>query len=90
MLSSLLLMVMTQVMFCTPGEMSVVCHCKQGMVSACVSLVMEDAVRAAQVLVEVQDELEALEQASPMSGKGDEKKKQKKRELQAAAESLSQ
>jgi hypothetical protein len=90
MLSSLLWMVLTQAMFCTPGEMSVVCHCKQGMVSACVMLVTDDAVRAARVLVEVQDELEALEQASPMAGKAGEKKKQKQREFQAAAESLSQ
>jgi hypothetical protein len=88
MLSSLLLMVLTQV--CTPGEMSLVCHCKHGMVSACVTLVTEDAVKAARVLSEVQEELEALEQASRMAGKEGEKKQQKKRELQAAAESLSQ
>ena len=90
MLSSLLWMVLTQAMFCTPGEMSTVCHCKQGMVSACVTLFTDDAVRAAQVLVEVQEELEALEQSSRMAGKADEKKKQKQRELQVAAESLSQ
>jgi hypothetical protein len=88
MLSSLLLMVLTQV--CTPGETSLVCHCKHGMVSACVTLVVEDALKAAQVLGEVQEELEALEQSSRMAGKADEKKQQKKRELQAAAESLSQ
>lgn len=87
MLSSLLLMVLTQVMVCTPGEMSAVCHCKYGMVSACVTLVTEDAVKAAQVWVEVQEE---LEQASRMAGKADEKKQQRHRELQAAAESLSQ
>lgn len=90
MLSSLLLMVLSQLVVCTPGEMSAVCHCKHGMVSACVTLVTEDAVRAARVLVEVQDELEAMEQASRMAGKADEKKQQKQRELQAAAESLSQ
>jgi hypothetical protein len=88
MLSSLLLMVLTQVLACTPGETSLVCHCKHGMVSACVTLVVEDSLKAAQVLDEVQEELEALEQASRMAGKEDEK--QKKRELQAAAESLSQ
>jgi hypothetical protein len=90
MLSSLLLMMLTQIIVCTPGEMSAVCHCKHGMVSACVTLVTEDAVKAAQVLVEVQEELEALEQASPMTGKADEKKQQKQWEHQAAAESLSQ
>ena len=90
MLSSLLWMVLTQAMLCTPGETSMVCHCKLGMVSACVTLVTDDAVKAAQVLVEVQEELEALEQASRMAGKADEKKKQKQRELQAAAESLSE
>lgn len=90
MLSSLLLLVLTQAMVCTPGEMSAVCSCKQGMVSACVILATDDAVRAARVLVEVQEELEALEQASPMAGKADGKKKQKQRELQAAAESLSE
>ncbi len=73
MLSSLLLMMLTQIIVCTPGEMSAVCHCKHGMVSACVTLVTEDAVKAAQVLVEVQEELEALEQASPMTGKADER-----------------
>lgn len=90
MLSSLLWLVLTQAMLCTPGETSVVCHCKYGMVSACVTLVTDDALKAAQVLVEVQEELEALEQASRMAGKADEKKKQKQRELQAAAESLSE
>ncbi|ATB38858.1 Wall-associated protein precursor [Cystobacter fuscus] len=83
MLSSLLLVVMMQVA-CTPGEMSLVCNCKQGMVSACVALVGNDARRAAQVLEEVQA---VLEQASLMEGKEEENKKQ---QLQAAAESLSQ
>ncbi|WNG26415.1 Wall-associated protein precursor [Cystobacter fuscus] len=83
MLSSLLLVVLTQVA-CTPGEMSAVCSCKQGMVSACVTLAGNDARKAAQVLEEVQS---ALEQASRMEGEGEENKKQ---QLQAAAESLSQ
>ncbi|WNG16849.1 Wall-associated protein precursor [Cystobacter fuscus] len=83
MLSSLLLVVLTQVA-CTPGEMSAVCSCKQGMVSACVTLVGNDARRAAQVLDEVH---ELLEQATWMEGKGDERTKQ---QLQTAAESLSQ
>jgi hypothetical protein len=83
MLSSLLLVVLTQVA-CTPGEMSAVCSCKQGMVSACVTLAGNDARKAAQVLDEVQA---ALEQASLMEGAGEENKKQ---QLQAAAESLSQ
>jgi hypothetical protein len=85
MLASLLLMVLTQV--CTPGEMSLVCHCKHGMVSACVTLVAEDALKAARVLSEVQEELEALEQASRMAGTADEQEQQKKRELQAGARS---
>jgi len=82
MLSSLLLVVLTQVVPCTPGEMSAVCSCKQGMVSACVSLAGNDARRAAQLLDEVQ---EVLEQASWMAG--DENTKQ---QFQVAAESLSQ
>ena len=86
MLSSLLLMVLTQVA-CTPGETSLVCGCKQGMVTACVALVGDDALKAARVLDEVEASLEALEQASRMAGKGDENEKQ---QLQAAAESLSQ
>jgi hypothetical protein len=87
MLSSVLLMVLTQVGVCTPGEMSLVCTCKQGMVTACVALAGQDALKAAQVLDEVVEELEALEQASRMEGEGDEAKKQ---QLQAAAASLSQ
>jgi hypothetical protein len=83
MLSTLLLVVLTQLMPCTPGELSVVCTCKQGMVTACVALAGEDALKAAQVLDAIEEE---LEQASRMAGKADEKKKQ---QLQAAAESLS-
>ncbi|WNG29210.1 Wall-associated protein precursor [Cystobacter fuscus] len=81
MFSSLLLVVLTQVA-CTPGEMSAVCSCKQGMVSACVALAGDDARKAAQVLDEVQ---EILEQASWKAGE-----EEKKQQLEAAAESLSQ
>ncbi|PTL84872.1 Wall-associated protein precursor [Vitiosangium sp. GDMCC 1.1324] len=84
MLSSLLWVLLTQIVACTPGETSLVCNCKAGMVSACVALVGEDALKAEQVLDEVQ---EGLEQASQMAGKADEKKQQ---QLQSAAESLSQ
>jgi hypothetical protein len=84
MLSSLLLVLLTQTIACTPGETSLVCSCKQGMVSACVALAGDDARKAAQVLDEVQD---ALEQASRMAGKDDENKRQ---QLQAAADALSQ
>jgi hypothetical protein len=90
MLSSLLLVVLTQVIACTPGETSVVCNCKLGMVSACVALVGEDARKAAQVLDEVQVALEALEHAAPMAGEGGKKKKEREQQLQAAAEALSQ
>jgi hypothetical protein len=90
MLSSLVLVLLTQAIACTPGETSLVCNCKQGMVSACVTLVGEDAWKAAQVLDEVEEELEALEQAAPMAGEAGQKEKQQKQQLQAAAESLSQ
>ncbi|ATB28356.1 Wall-associated protein precursor [Melittangium boletus] len=83
MLSSLLLVLLTQVA-CTPGETSLVCGCKAGMVSACVTLAADDTRKAAQVLDQVQ---EALEQASLMAGEGDENKT---KQLQAVAESLSQ
>lgn len=86
MLSGLLLVVLTQVLPCTPGEMSLACSCKQGMGSACVALVVDDTRKAAQLLDEVQGALEALDQASHMAGKGDEKENQR---LQAAARSLS-
>jgi len=86
MLSALLVVLLTQVP-CVPGETSLVCHCKQGMVSACVTLAGEDARKAAQVLDEVVEALEGLEQAAWMAGKGDENKK---KQLQAAAEALSQ
>ena len=84
MLPSLLLMLLTQVGVCVPGETTLVCGCKAGNVSACVTLVGEDTRRAAQVLDEVQ---EALEQASRMEGEGDEGKKQ---QLQATAEALAE
>jgi hypothetical protein len=57
------------------------------MVSACVTLVGEDTRKAVQVLDQVEGGLEALEQASRMAGEGDENKK---KQLQAAAESLAQ
>ncbi|ATB29099.1 Wall-associated protein precursor [Melittangium boletus] len=81
MLSSLMLVVLTQVA-CTPGETSLVCSCKQGMVSACMTLAGDDARKAAQVLDEVQG---LLEQATWKAGE-----EQEKQRLQAAAESLSQ
>ncbi len=84
MLSSLLLVLLTQAIACTPGETSLVCSCKQGMVTACVALVGDDALTAARVLDEVQA---SLEQASWMAGEGDENEK---KQLEAAAESLSQ
>jgi hypothetical protein len=84
MLPSLLLMLLTQVGVCTPGETTLVCSCKAGRVSACVTLAGEDTRRAIQLLDEVQ---EALEQASLMEGEGDEGKKQ---QLQSVAESLSE
>lgn len=89
MLSSLLLVVLTQILPCTPGELSMVCSCKQGMATACVVLVGQDARKAAQVLSEVEGALEALEaldQAAPMAGREDANKK---KQLQVAAESLS-
>jgi hypothetical protein len=86
MLSTLLLVMLTQFMPCTPGETSLVCTCKYGSVSACVTLAGDDTRKAVQVLEEVEAELEALEHASRMAGKEDERKKQ---QLQAAAESLS-
>ncbi|WP_257457954.1 Wall-associated protein precursor [Archangium lipolyticum] len=87
MLSSLLLVLLTQSIACTLGETSLVCSCKQGMVSACVALAGEDTRKAAQVLDEVLEALDALEQASRMAGQEDENKRQ---QLQAAADSLSQ
>jgi hypothetical protein len=90
MLSTLLLVVLTQAIACTPGETSLVCNCKQGMVSACVVLVGENAGKAVQVLAEVEEALEALEQAAPMAGEAGQKKKKQKQQLQAAAEALSQ
>ncbi|MBM7113784.1 Wall-associated protein precursor [Archangium primigenium] len=83
MLASLLLTLLTQIA-CTPGETTLVCGCKAGMVSACVTLVGEDTRKAAQVLDQVEA---ALEQAALMEGEGDDKKKQR---LQAVAESLSE
>lgn len=86
MLSSLLLVLLTQVLPCTPGELSLACTCKQGMGSACVALVGNDALKAAEVLAEVEAALEALEQPSRMAAKEDERKKQR---LEVAAQSLS-
>lgn len=86
MLSSLLLVVMTQFIPCSPYEMSPACHCKQGIVTACVVLAADDARKAADVLDEVVGALEAMEQGLLMAGEGDKDKKK----LQAAAQSLSQ
>ncbi len=86
MLSSLLLVVLTQFIPCSPGETSLACYCKQGTVSACVTLAADDARQAAAVLDEVVGALEAMEQGLQMAGEGD----QDKEKLQAAAESLSQ
>jgi hypothetical protein len=86
MISIVLLMVLTQVMPCTPGETSLVCQCKQGMVSACVTLAGDDARKAAEVLDEMVGALEALEQGLQMAGEGDKSKKER---IQRAAESLS-
>ncbi|WNG34166.1 Wall-associated protein precursor [Archangium violaceum] len=85
MLLTLLVVLLTQVP-CTPGEMSVVCNCKQGMVNACVTLAGDDPLKAAEVLDEVVGMLEALEQTSQMAREGD---KNRKKQLQATAESLS-
>ena len=90
MLSNVVLVLLTQAIACTPGETSLVCSCKQGMVSACVTLVGENAGKAVQVLNEVEEELEALEQAAPMAGEQGRKRQQQRQQLQAAAEALSQ
>ncbi len=74
MLSSLLLLVLTQLSPCTPGETSLVCGCKQGMASACETLFAQDAGRAAQLLEEVVGTLTVLEQASRMAGMDDANK----------------
>lgn len=84
MLSSVLLMVLTQVAVCSPGETTLVCSCKAGMVSACVALAGDDAVRAVQVLDEVQT---ALDQSSWMAGKEGESQR---RQAQAVADSLTE
>lgn len=86
MLSTLLVVLLTQLP-CTPGETSAVCHCKQGMVSACLALAGVEPLRAAEVLDEVVGALEVLDQASQMAGKEDA---DKKKQLQATAEALSQ
>jgi hypothetical protein len=85
-LSTLLLVLLTQLP-CAPGETSAVCACKQGMVSACLALAGEDPLEAAEVLDEVVGALEVLDQASQMAGKKDA---DKKKQLQATAEALSQ
>lgn len=70
MLSTLLVVLLAQVP-CTPGEMSVVCNCKQGMVNACVTLAGDDPLKAAEVLDEVVGMLKVLEQTSQMAREGD-------------------
>ncbi|MET0403036.1 MAG: Wall-associated protein precursor [Cystobacter sp.] len=79
MLSSLLWMLLAQ-MACTPGETSLVCGCKQGMVTACVALAGEDSRKAAQVLEQVQD---ILEQTSWMA-----EDQGRKQQLQTVQETL--
>jgi hypothetical protein len=84
MLSSLMLMLLTQTLVCTPGETTLVCSCKAGGVNACVALAGQDALTAGQVLDELQT---TLEQASWMAGKAGESQR---RQVQTAADSLSE
>lgn len=76
MLAALLVVLLAQVP-CTPSESSVVCHCKQGMVSACVVLAGDDAKKAAEVL-------QGLVQAIQHIEEGKERER-----LRAAADALS-
>jgi len=48
-----LLLVLTQIP-CTPGETSVVCSCKAGMLSACTTLGLENPEKAAQILAQLE------------------------------------
>lgn len=82
MLSGLLLTFLAQAA-CIPGETTLVCSCKAGMVSACVVLAAEDTRKAAQVLDQVQA---ALEQVSQMEGRRDEDEAKR---LETVAEALS-
>jgi len=43
MLMLMLLVVLSQILPCVPGESSLVCHCKAGDVAPCLELVTDDA-----------------------------------------------
>ena len=53
MFASLLLLLLTQIP-CTPGETSVVCSCKAGMLSACATLSLENPEKAAEILARLE------------------------------------
>lgn len=53
MFASLLLLLLTQIP-CTPGETSVVCSCKAGMLSACATLGLENPEKAAAILTQLE------------------------------------
>ncbi len=53
MLASLLLLLLTQLP-CTPGETSVVCNCKSGMLSACETLRLSNPEKAAEILTQLE------------------------------------
>jgi hypothetical protein len=93
-LSLWLMMMTTQVVACLPNETSMVCYCKAGQVSACVSLVRDDWREAVRVLGQVVEGLEALdemERASSAAWRKERKKQEeRRRELERSAESLSE
>jgi len=86
MFSTFLMVMLTQVIPCSPGETSAVCSCKAGMVSACTALVGDDPEKAAELLDQVEGALDALEMAG--KAKSDKDQRQKKH-LQEMVQALS-
>ncbi|HEY0092753.1 MAG TPA: Wall-associated protein precursor, partial [Archangium sp.] len=53
MFSSLVLVLLTQ-LACSPGDMSAVCNCKSGMLSACATVALENPEKAAEILARLE------------------------------------
>ncbi|HYO55610.1 Wall-associated protein precursor [Archangium sp.] len=54
MFASFLLPLLLTQLACTPGDMTVVCNCKSGMLSACATLSLENPEKAAEILAQLE------------------------------------
>jgi hypothetical protein len=88
MVSAVVMTVLTQVFTCSPSDMSAVCNCKAGMMSACATLLADEPENAERLLNQVEGALTALE-ALQMAGKAkSDKDNAEKERLQKIAQAI--